>query len=242
MNDNGDKCGICLDNVNLPIILTCNHKFCFLCIKGTVQFNNQDPYRNEDEQDTCPLCRAPIDPDLIHNQHLKTKITFNNNSNNNNIENTTNSKNTMVCWLYESLGGGWWMYDMKSSQEIEEYYGEYRKSVVEAAEQENAKLENSTEEEDDNSTNNTALTSNEVEIKNKCDIIIGAHSYQINFESMTQKLKGKTRRIKRLDDIEFISNKVNTSEVIPQPTLFEIRRHRIKGIAGILFKLGSAFE
>ncbi|GMT29334.1 hypothetical protein PFISCL1PPCAC_20631, partial [Pristionchus fissidentatus] len=51
-----DECAICYLKMVLPLKLTCNHSYCFLCIKGVRE--TMDPA-------LCPMCRSVISPDLF---------------------------------------------------------------------------------------------------------------------------------------------------------------------------------
>ncbi|GMR55746.1 hypothetical protein PMAYCL1PPCAC_25941 [Pristionchus mayeri] len=51
-----DECAICYRKMVLPLTLTCNHSFCFLCIKG-VHETMTPPL--------CPMCREDISSNLF---------------------------------------------------------------------------------------------------------------------------------------------------------------------------------
>lgn len=91
-------CSICLNHYDIPVVLDCNHTFCFLCIKE-VNLHGM----------TCPLCRNNITIDLGNVfKDLRDKL------------------QALVgkdVWLYASVSGdGWWMYNLEMNQNIENAY------------------------------------------------------------------------------------------------------------------------
>lgn len=175
------KCPICLEALNLPLSLTCGHTFCFLCIKGVSETHKVSPYKEDDDDPACPICRAPVNTDIVD------KATM---TNINQSSHSTVSDGTTV-WMYACLNSGWWMYDMLTSSQIESMYQQYANK-------------NSPDEE---------LTN---------EISIGASSYTIDFEEMSQRhtKNGHARKILRLE--KFVQA--------------DIKIHKIRGIAGIHFK------
>ena len=75
-----DKCSICMEfyKINKKIILKCQHKLCYNCLKKYIE-NLINEGKVNSEALCCPECKIPLDPSLI--QHIVTpqcwdKITF----------------------------------------------------------------------------------------------------------------------------------------------------------------------
>lgn len=101
--ENKETCTICLEEMvseKLPISLECNHKFCFLCIKGFYQNNP-----------SCPLCRREITDSVINN--LRTKL-----------------PKTEFSWCYSGRNYGWWAYDPITSEYLESQYGKSKEIKI----------------------------------------------------------------------------------------------------------------
>uniref|UniRef100_A0A4W4HG90 RING-type domain-containing protein n=1 Tax=Electrophorus electricus TaxID=8005 RepID=A0A4W4HG90_ELEEL len=56
------RCSICLEIFKDPVVLTCSHSFCRICIERTW---------NQKEIKECPMCRKKIKHSLINNLVLK---------------------------------------------------------------------------------------------------------------------------------------------------------------------------
>lgn len=50
-----NECCICLESLQLPIVITCKHRFCFLCLKSVTLTKGH----------VCPLCRSPFNPSVL---------------------------------------------------------------------------------------------------------------------------------------------------------------------------------
>lgn len=109
--DNGPQtCCICLESVALPFKSTvCSHVFCFLCIKGVAQLANE----NGDDAVKCPLCRRDMDYESVNAAAMPSAE----------LQKALNRKTHV--WAYSSRGGGWWLYDDRTSTDIEAKYQLY---------------------------------------------------------------------------------------------------------------------
>ena len=99
MSTSGSRldCAICLDNCLNGVRLDCNHIFCFLCVKGSVQQSSN----------RCPICRQPIAIDYFDNPSLIENVDW-----------TSVPKAEAMQWQYEGRNG-WWLYDTRSLREID---------------------------------------------------------------------------------------------------------------------------
>ena len=95
-----DICAICLQPIKLIFTLSCNHSFCYLCLKESLMKSCN----------TCSLCRHPIDNSII--EHAKTSHTIDMN-------------NHTSKWLYSGRNDGWWYYDTETSTDIERGYQQF---------------------------------------------------------------------------------------------------------------------
>ena len=101
------ECAICLDNCLNGVRLSCNHVFCYLCVKGSAQQSNN----------RCPVCRRPIANDYFENPDLIEEIDIK----------TVPSVEGMQ-WQYEGRNG-WWLYDSRHSRDIEKAFAAKEPSV-----------------------------------------------------------------------------------------------------------------
>lgn len=109
-NEENDKvCTFCLeenDNRELPIILrNCGHSFCCMCIKS---------YLYTTKKFKCPLCRAPINQDILDNI-TKYELEVEK------IKEDTNSR----MWRYSGKNNGWWKYTVKDNRKLNKHYDNY---------------------------------------------------------------------------------------------------------------------
>ena len=97
------SCNLCLNIVNTPIKLPCQHTYCFLCLKYNLI---------ETEQITiCPVCHDGF-----------------NDTNLNSLSNAYiyNESNVNYVWLYSSnYNNAWWTYNNESNNKIEKIYKDY---------------------------------------------------------------------------------------------------------------------
>ena len=90
-----DCCAVCLEPPVHPVLLDCNHSYCFLCAKGLI----------EGSDGRCSLCRQRISRQSLSNVKL-------------NREESNGMK-----WFYESANMvDWWQFEERNSDELEEYY------------------------------------------------------------------------------------------------------------------------
>jgi hypothetical protein len=97
-----EECPVCFDPFKTPIILACEHKFCYLCIKSTLQFGN---YK-------CPICRADVPQSIVEDAVADINI-------------FEAYENTYV-WFYSGRNGGWWSYQSDHNKIIEDYWDKYK--------------------------------------------------------------------------------------------------------------------
>lgn len=91
-------CCICTENIELPYKTTCNHNFCYPCIKTSFMFGNLE----------CPLCRKSLPNDICDN--AESDITI-------------DTKN--YCWIYSGRNEGYWYYTQDLNEIIEKSYIKY---------------------------------------------------------------------------------------------------------------------
>lgn len=94
-----DPCVICYEKLQSPIILPCDHEFCYQCLKTTLVFGN---YK-------CPQCRCIV-PDNFLEKAIAAKST------------STFIIDDGVKWMYSGRQNGWWFYENSHNQIIEEAY------------------------------------------------------------------------------------------------------------------------
>ena len=99
--DDEDDCPICLGKVQLPYQLTCNHLFCYLCIKRYASYNRPE----------CPLCRGEIDPKIFVKKNTVTRE----------LPIRTN-------WVYAARRGDFWYYDQETSDRLDELYKAFQEN------------------------------------------------------------------------------------------------------------------
>ncbi|KRX80651.1 E3 ubiquitin-protein ligase [Trichinella sp. T6] len=113
-----NPCCICYEDVPLyPVVLPCQHSYCFLCIKGTALNNGF----------LCPLCRRQFSADYFLKPKLLQDLAAKQNSNNRG-DLSQLSVQSEWSWFYEGRNG-WWRYDERSNEFIEFAYQQNRQSV-----------------------------------------------------------------------------------------------------------------
>ena len=95
------KCKICKKKYNLPCQLSCDHKFCFMCLKMYISSGNTK----------CYICGKFITENL---RRIRIKDI---------IINISQWSNIKIIWIYSKrYGNGWWSYDYQSNRRIEKIY------------------------------------------------------------------------------------------------------------------------
>ena len=182
IDDTEDKeCAVCLQSCLQPVRLSCNHIFCFLCIKG-VTINHS--------QTKCPICRGNISKDDLTNPYvipvsskcLKRKL--------------SDEGETKYKWFYSGVSNGWWEYDQRTTQDINKAY-ELFTSKKDASKPKKKRRKRASKDGDDIEEKLClkSMPSNE--------IMIAGVVYIIDFINMIQYRKSnpkKKRQIKRESD------------------------------------------
>lgn len=113
-------CSICLQPYTYPVKLpSCNHIFCFLCIKGFA-CANLTPTKH------CALCRTSISDDYFDEPILVETLSEDDEQDNHDNNVNNDDKQTSYHWYYKSNNSeAWWKYDKNSNIEIEKAYNLY---------------------------------------------------------------------------------------------------------------------
>ncbi|XP_015794491.1 E3 ubiquitin-protein ligase rnf146 [Tetranychus urticae] len=90
------NCPVCLSKPNIPVVLGCNHLFCYLCLKGSSNAHMK-----------CPICRRPYPSSVFTKPDLKEKS----------IQLTSKS----AKWSYQGRGG-YWLFDKLTNRYMENAY------------------------------------------------------------------------------------------------------------------------
>ena len=90
------ECSICMETPELKWTLPCNHSFCYLCLKGSIETNNSG----------CPMCRGPIPNDVYENAKMKDAPPI-------------EMEDVDYRWLYSGRNNGWWAYTDSHNRIIE---------------------------------------------------------------------------------------------------------------------------
>ncbi|KAG5681560.1 hypothetical protein PVAND_010980 [Polypedilum vanderplanki] len=107
--ENLSECPICLQPLLYPVKLPCNHRFCFLCIKGI-----RGPTQTNQTTKTCAMCRQPFSIELLEQ----------------NLEMNLDSKNKVFKWFYEGKTSGYWAFDERSNLELENAFHDKKDKIV----------------------------------------------------------------------------------------------------------------
>lgn len=94
-------CGVCFDKFQTPITLPCSHKFCYLCVKGTMMVENNK----------CPKCRCIIPRDFF--DKAVSDIA------------SADVDTSKPRWMYSGNNGGWWFYQNNHNDEIEQAWQKF---------------------------------------------------------------------------------------------------------------------
>ena len=187
-NNTGDmedtECAVCLQPCLQPVRLSCNHIFCFLCIKG-VTINHS--------QTKCPMCRGNISKEDLKNPFvlpvsskcLKREL--------------SDEGETKYKWFYSGVSNGWWEYDQRTTQVINKAYELFtssKKDVLTPKKKRRKKTSKDGDDIEEKLCSRSASTN---------EILIAGVVYIIDFINMIQYRKGnpkKKRLIKReLEDV-----------------------------------------
>ena len=187
-NDTDDtedrECAVCLQSCLQPVRLSCNHIFCFLCIKG-VTINHS--------QTKCPICRGNISKeDLtnpcvipVSNKCLKREL--------------SDEGETKYKWFYSGVSNGWWKYDQRTTSDIDKAYELFTSSKKDASKPKKKRRKKASKDGDDIDEKLCLKSTSSNEI------MIAGVVYIIDFINMIQYRKGnpkKKRQIKReLEDV-----------------------------------------
>jgi hypothetical protein len=106
-----NTCTICFCNYEPEFFaeLPCTHKFCYFCLKGTMNTSNYL---------SCPLCRRTIPIEFF--EHF-TKIVKK--------EDLDNVTKYQSKWMYSGRNGGWWFYQKECDELIEKAWINYQNSL-----------------------------------------------------------------------------------------------------------------
>ena len=128
-NSTIEICGICRESPDLYINLPCNHRFCYLCLKGYM-LNNKINRQ-------CPYCKRDISEDILECAKLPTDIDI---------------EKKGVKWYFSGRNGGWWQYDTTSSLQLESmYHGEKKEFTIDLfSTKYNVDFENMTQQSEEN--------------------------------------------------------------------------------------------
>ena len=173
-NWTSEDCAVCLQRCVQPIKLSCNHIFCFLCIKG-ITLNHQ--------KYSCPICRHTItlkdlsNPDLLcTSNNARTAL-----------KRALSKEEDEYHWFY-SGANGWWEYDERTTEDIDKAYSIFTSSKDKGSPKPKRKKKNSKQKNVDNSDCSTF------------EIMIAGAIYIIDFKNMIQHRKGfpmKKRQIRK---------------------------------------------
>uniref|UniRef100_A0A1I7UT03 E3 ubiquitin-protein ligase n=1 Tax=Caenorhabditis tropicalis TaxID=1561998 RepID=A0A1I7UT03_9PELO len=131
-------CPICHCEMVLPTAVpACQHKFCFMCLKGV----------NMNHLGGCPICRGPIDDNIFRRptQQLDIKMPVPDSPTPSTSSSTdrevkqevdedvkpdvdalnasmNNPPPILMYWLYHGRRQGWWRFDPRIEKDIEEAY------------------------------------------------------------------------------------------------------------------------
>ncbi|XP_050664528.1 E3 ubiquitin-protein ligase rnf146 isoform X1 [Leptidea sinapis] len=94
-------CAVCMQKLNHPAKLPCDHIFCFLCVKGVIIRSHK-----------CPMCRTETPEDYLDNPVLVNEM---------GDEEETHAEAGVHQWYYEGKDG-WWKYDERSNEDLEADY------------------------------------------------------------------------------------------------------------------------
>ena len=168
-----EDCAVCLQPCLQPIKLSCDHIFCFLCIKG-VTVNHQ--------QHSCPMCRSKIPPGYLDNPDLIYAC-----SSKNILKRTSSNEKTQYKWFH-SGAKGWWEYDERTADDIDRSFDVFISQKDKQTP--NPKKKKKNKKPSTNTTTDIAM----------CEILIAGVMYIIDFDNMIQYRKGsphKKRKIRR---------------------------------------------
>lgn len=242
-------CGICNNIIQNEIQTSCNHHFCFICLKNYCKNNNY----------TCPNCNADVDKERIVN--FETNLFY----------------LSKIYWIYSAnYNNANWCYDKKANNRLEILYNNYLQSKNHYSQQTNEKesvlktlnknispydeskrprvdyslieninlyncgiekynnnnSQNGTNEIINCDINTTSIKLKSVKLPLSSKLKIGSTYYIINFDKMKQINSidiNKQRKIKR---VEIPDEIVSTDKCYK----YLVDNYNVKGVSGIIYK------
>ena len=178
----GDKdCAVCLQPCLQPIKLSCNHTFCFLCIKGVTMNHSQM---------RCPMCRGSITQEDLENPNL---VCLGKNSLKRDLVEVEEQK---YKWFYSGATSGWWEYDERTTKDINDAF----EIFTTASEKQDSKKPKKKRRKQKPTKDNQQNDDKSYPQTGSCEMMIAGALYVIDFINMAQYRKcnpKKKRQIKR---------------------------------------------
>jgi len=107
-----ELCLVCLDEPIHPVVLSCNHQYCYLCAKGLIEGGNS----------LCSMCRRPIPRDFLKGHTLKSEGGAS-------TKKSASNDVPSASWYYQAGNGrDWWQFEERNSQDLESWFKEVGRS------------------------------------------------------------------------------------------------------------------
>jgi len=214
-------CAVCLQVLMHPVALECGHVFCFLCVKGVaLQGMHRTAHaRVQMPTASCPMCRAPIQPQVLNspnlveqNQSLAPSVSTNTTTKEQQDHPVEDQRPISTShWFYQGRNG-WWQYDQRTETEMEKAYQLFIQNIqVADVSQDGESLRNangsesrdgttldsgnddSREEEDEDDTQGGGSNP-----YNTCELLIAGFLYTIDFAQMVQHRSNEPHRRRKI--------------------------------------------
>jgi hypothetical protein len=176
-----DYCMICYEKYDLPVTQPCcQKKFCFLCLKGAYDFNNN-----------CPHC---CQTNILKLDHLVEDS----------IEQFISSQLDKPVWLYASASkDGYWLYGSRIAPLLETAFQKYMATHPTSSSEDSGEdsEENPGEKDDSVELPDQDAVNSEAEVEPALDSItfqITGKWYRVNFKEMTQRNGNRHRAVRRV--------------------------------------------
>ena len=97
MENPQQQCLVCKRDLVLPYTTSCQHTFCYLCLKAKFEWAQ-----------VCPECGSVLPMDIYEDAKMPTTH--------------SHSDPNGPVWLYQGRESGWWKYDPITNQQLEKDY------------------------------------------------------------------------------------------------------------------------
>jgi len=204
-------CAVCLQTLMHPVGLECGHVFCFLCVKGVAlqgMIRTAPNARAQAPQPACPMCRAPIQPQVLNNPNLLEDTSRLPISLPASVDQPTKEDDQVADqspppvshWYYQGRNG-WWQYDQRTEVELErafQLFIQEQEPQTSDLPPQPTSLNQSGGSDDQHNTSAEGGGEPPHDNHQTCELLIAGFLYTIDFEQMVQHRTNEPHRRRKV--------------------------------------------